>query len=319
MKLFLDIETIPSQDPALRDRLAAEIAPPANMSKPETIAKWAEEKKPALVEAALAKTSFDGALGSICAIGWAFDDDPASVIAVEDYTSLASEANLLRRFFEVIEARLSATGRHGHLTIVGHNVADFDLRFIFRRAVIHGIRPPATLPFRAKPWDPMIFDTMVAWCGTKDRVSLDKLCSVLGIANKGEELGGEDIDGSKVWEFVRAGRIAEVAIYCAGDVERAREVYKRFNFTESVGATPSPVAFIDEVANEQARPCTIETILEALKERGFPLSEVLFEIETAPSEAWADAIVKAAHPVLAPEDYAQVVGEFNSRFAVTVG
>lgn len=33
-----------------------------------------------------------------------------------------------------------------------------------------------------------------------------------------------------VWDFVRAGRIADVATYCAGDVERVRAIHKRMTF-----------------------------------------------------------------------------------------
>jgi len=52
---------------------------------------------------------------------------------------------------------------------------------------------------------------------------------VLGIDAKGSELGDE-IDGSKVWDFIREGRIADVAAYCGGDVARAREMHRRLTF-----------------------------------------------------------------------------------------
>ncbi len=51
-----------------------------------------------------------------------------------------------------------------------------------------------------------------------------KICKALGIDGKG------DIDGSKVWDYVQAGRIAEVAEYCKGDISRTLAMYKRFNF-----------------------------------------------------------------------------------------
>lgn len=70
---------------------------------------------------------------------------------------------------------------------------------------------------------------MTAWAGIGNRISLDKLCRVMGIPTKGSEIGDE-IDGSKVWDFVQAGRIADVATYCCGDVERVREIHRRMTF-----------------------------------------------------------------------------------------
>ena len=41
------------------------------------------------------------------------------------------------------------------------------------------------------------------------------------------------MDGSKVWPMVQAGQIAEVADYCAGDVERTRAMFKRMTFADT--------------------------------------------------------------------------------------
>ena len=64
------------------------------------------------------------------------------------------------------------------------------------------------------------------WAGVGNRVSLDKLCKALGLPGKGE------IDGSKVWDYVRDGRIAEVADYCADDVRKVWAVYRRMTFAK---------------------------------------------------------------------------------------
>jgi hypothetical protein len=270
MKLPVDIETIPVQSAgereeinerylahhkpraeALRGEIAA-LKPPANLKDPAKIADWEANTKPikaaaleqeALGEIAMAevkaiedwkRTSFDGALGQIVVIGYALGDGtPAAIYhdsKNEPVTSLGAEARTIRAFFDILGTKIPEKERAGIL-VVGHNVADFDLRFIWQRAVIHGIRPPHWMPWQAKPWGDHVFDTMVAWAGTKNRVSLDKLCRVLGIASKGSEIGDE-IDGSKVWEFVQAGRIAEVATYCCGDVARAREIHQRMTFGE---------------------------------------------------------------------------------------
>lgn len=36
----------------------------------------------------------------------------------------------------------------------------------------------------------------------------------------------------KVWQYIQDGKINEVAQYCAKDVERVREIYKRMTFVE---------------------------------------------------------------------------------------
>ena len=56
--------------------------------------------------------------------------------------------------------------------------------------------------------------------------SMDRLCRLLGIPGKG------DISGADVWPMVKAGKLAEVAEYCRGDVERTRALYNRMTFHE---------------------------------------------------------------------------------------
>lgn len=111
---------------------------------------------------------------------------------------------------------------------------DFDLRFLFQRTVMLRMHPSVILPYDARPGSDRIFDTMEAWSGWRNRISLDRLCKAFDIPTKGSELGGEDIDGSKVWDYIAAGRAREVAEYCKADVERVREVCKRLTFADGL-------------------------------------------------------------------------------------
>lgn len=231
-ELVIDIETIPDQTPGARERIAATIRPPANMSKPETIAKWVENDKPAAVEEAWRKTSFKGGRGQIAVLSWALDDDAPVAEYSPDW--LNSDGAILTRFFgkidDVLRKRTSA-GNSLRPIVIGFNHVAFDLRFIFQRCVVLGIRPPMWLPTNPKPWDTeTVFDTMVAWAGAREFVRMGEVCESLGIPAKGSELDGEDMDGSKVWDYVRDGRIDLVARYCNGDVERTREMYRRMTF-----------------------------------------------------------------------------------------
>lgn len=223
--IFLDIETIPAQSERLIEEIAANVKHPAQMKKADTIAKWEAEDKPTAVADALRATSFDGAYGEIILIGLSVGTGPIEVMQRE---KPGEEARVLELAFEWLEDQIGS-GQRRMIQVVGHRVADFDLRFMWQRAVIHGIQPPEWMPWLVKPWDDRIFDTMVQWTGVGKSISLDKLCSVMGVARKGTEIG-EDIDGSKVWDFWKAGRHEELVAYCAGDVSRVRELYQRMRF-----------------------------------------------------------------------------------------
>lgn len=222
MNITFDIETIPSQHPGILAEFAAAVTAPARYSKPESIAEWLRDNRDAEAEAAWLKTSFDGGLGQVVCIGFAINDGDVSVLHAPDL-SAQNEAALLERFFaELTGAHRGNSGTRPCL--IGHNSNAFDIPFLWKRAMVHGIRPPLWFPRDPKPWDESTFDTMTAWAGTKDRISMNRLCRILGIEDKG------DISGADVWPMVKAGKIAEVCEYCRGDVERTRAIYRRMTF-----------------------------------------------------------------------------------------
>jgi len=219
--ITFDIETLPSDDSGIIADIAAGIKPPGNLKKAETIEAWERDEKPAAVLEAVRKTGLDGTYGRICCIGFAVDDEPVEC-------SFGNEEDVLRNFFRWLNgaARISDYTDRQSAIFVGHNVLSFDLRFLWQRCVVNGIRPPAIIPFNAKPWDGKVFDTMTAWNPARERsISLDKLCRALGVpSSKG------DLDGSKVAEYWQAGRHQEVAAYCMADVEAVRQCHRKMVF-----------------------------------------------------------------------------------------
>ena len=248
MNLIIDIETIPAQRSDVLEEITASmqteliaaiaaIKPPGNYKKQETIDEWMATEAPkqaaalreafaADVDAAYRKTSLDGAYGQICVIGAAFGDDAPILSWRQDFTD---ERQILEDFGCVMVDQIP---RHDDFTtqIVGHNVAAFDLRFLLQRHIVNGVIPHMVIAraARAKPWESeKVYDTMVQWAGVGNRIKLDKLCKALSIPTpKG------DIDGSKVWDFVKDGQIEQVAAYCARDVEATRAAYKRMTFQD---------------------------------------------------------------------------------------
>lgn len=234
-RVYFDLETVPDMRPGAKEKFAATISPPANMSKPETIAKWEAEQRPAAIEKAWLKTSLDGGAGKVAVVGWAFDDQPTKSIYSDDWSSEAGERESIAGFFTDVAQWMDANKSAGNSVrplVIGHNHIGFDMRFLFRRCVVLRLPVPFWLPVNARPWDSdLAFDTMVAWAGPRDYVRMDVICEALGIPTKGSEFGGdEDIDGSKVWDYVKTGRISTIARYCEGDVERTRLMHKRMIF-----------------------------------------------------------------------------------------
>jgi len=236
MNVYLDIETVPTQSEfeiavmkKETDAEKAAVKAPSNYKDQVKIDEYIAAKQ-AEIEAEFdqryRKTSFDGALGQIVAISYAVDDEPVDNIYSDNWKN--NEELLISTIYRAISVRYKPS-EHRQPVFIGHNLVGFDLRFLFQRSVLLGVKPPLFVPFAAKPWDATVFDTMLEWAGHGKTVSLAKLCRVFKLDAKGAEIG-EEIDGSKVWDFVKDGRIADVAKYCGGDVERTRSIHKRLSF-----------------------------------------------------------------------------------------
>ena len=244
--IFFDIETTPDQRPGKRDayiqaardnfrapsgltkeQAAADLGlTDANeikfTSKDAMLARWVErfrdEKADEVGDAEWRKTSFDGAKGQICCIGVALDDCDPIAIASDD------EAHILRTFFALVDKHTLRSNLR-RPTFIGHNIASFDLRFIFQRAVINRVPVPVWWPRIARPWDDSINDTMLMWAGHGNRISLAHLCEALGVESN------NDTDGSMVCDMYLQGQIEKIADYCADDVRITRECWQLMTLT----------------------------------------------------------------------------------------
>lgn len=221
--IIIDIETIPTSSQEVRDYIAATIKPPKTMSVAATIEKWHKESKQGAIDELVSSTGLDGAFGHVCVIGYDLHDTgaPEAVYGL-------NEADVLSSFNKALDA--IPRNLHSATTVVGHNVSAFDLRFLWQRYVINGIRPHPIInaAAQAKSWDIKIYDTMTQFAGHGKTISLDKLCMALGIPSpKG------DMDGSMVGQAVADGRLLEVVEYCKRDVKATREVYKRMTFADA--------------------------------------------------------------------------------------
>lgn len=211
--LYFDIETIPDQSENALAKARDQVRPPNNIKKQESIDTWMAENQERAALELLAKTSLDGATGHVCTIGWASNDGE---VHVEHAESVGEEQDILTAFFRAVP-------RSG-CTLVGHNVLGFDIPFLLKRAVILGVELPSdyVFPRDPKPWSKGVFDTMTAWAGARDMISMNRLCGYLGIVGK------TDFDGSMVAEAWSEGRHMTIAEYCDDDVRRTRAIHQKF-------------------------------------------------------------------------------------------
>jgi hypothetical protein len=231
MNTYIDIETIPEQaEEEAKARIAEIIEAPAKMTTAETIANWHNGAgkyagvKDGVIEKAYRSTSFDGAKGEIASIAWAINDGEICGLT-RDYKEAGSEAVMIAAALAQMSSQLAGSTMQQPV-FIGHHVAGFDLKFLFHRCVILGIEPPFNLPFDGKHGN-QFFDNMQAWAGYRDKISQDNLCKALGIEGK-----PSDIDGSKVWDFIRAGKADKVLEYNKDDANKARQIHKRLTWVK---------------------------------------------------------------------------------------
>jgi predicted PolB exonuclease-like 3'-5' exonuclease len=199
-KLFLDIETLPAEGD--KKDLLQEI-----FEKTKDNGKNLKQS----FDSFFLQSGLDGSFGRIFCIGVAVNDESVECLS-------GDEKEILKKFWEMADdADL----------FIGHNIFDFDMRFIYQRSAILGVKPTQDLSFARYRNNP-IYDTMHEWSkwNMQDKIKLDKIAKAMGLVSSKD--GG--IDGSKVYEFYKKGKHQEIYDYCKKDVEVTRQVYKKLIF-----------------------------------------------------------------------------------------
>lgn len=222
MNCFLDIETIPAQpEESTKMQIAKTIRHPATIKKEETISDWHNGAgkyagvKDKAIDDAYRKGALDGGTGEVISVCFEIDGNNSLIYRNLDH----SEHDLVYDVFNTISRKINLKSETT-LTpyFIGQNIK-FDLKFLYRRAMILGIEIPFPLPFRGRHRTDF-FDNSAEWCEYNEYISQDKLAKCLGIEGK-----PDDIDGSKVWDFVKAGNVDRVAKYNRHDVKTVIKIY----------------------------------------------------------------------------------------------
>ncbi|MBQ8100717.1 MAG: 3'-5' exonuclease [Paludibacteraceae bacterium] len=141
----------------------------------------------------------------------------------------SDEKQLLIAFLELL-GRFMVTPYHN---LCGHNIKEFDVPYVCRRALINGLGLPDCLNVAGKkPWEVRFIDTMELWKfgDYKSFTSLKTLTALFGIPTP-----KDDIDGSEVARvYYKERDIDRISVYCQKDVVATTQVFLRLMGEECI-------------------------------------------------------------------------------------
>ncbi|MBK7468058.1 MAG: 3'-5' exonuclease [Saprospiraceae bacterium] len=133
-----------------------------------------------------------------------------------------SEAEILKTFFAIVEKHFSNPNQQG---FCGHNIREFDIPYICRRALINEVNIPEILQLASrKPWEvKYILDTLELWRfgDFKHYVSLDLLAACLNLPSSKTNMNGSQVSE----EYWKSNRIDDISAYCLEDVALTFKVF----------------------------------------------------------------------------------------------
>lgn len=210
--LFLDIETAPQETSYL------------GMDE-ETKKLWEQKTQYQRRDEVSAEDFYERAgiwaeFGKIICISVGFFNNKGDIRNFRVTSFFGEEKQILKDFSNLLNENYNLTA---HL-LCGHNIKEFDIPFIARRMIIHGIALPSKINlFGKKPWEVPHLDTLELWKfgDYKHFTSLKLLTKILGIQSP-----KDDIDGSEVARvFYIEKDIDRIVTYCEKDVIAVAQVF----------------------------------------------------------------------------------------------
>jgi hypothetical protein len=108
---------------------------------------------------------------------------------------------------------------------IGHNLAAFDIRFLWQRYKVCNVMLPVRFPLERYPKGPYVYDTMTEWSGWNGKVKQTDLELAFGFTRTDPlERGGADVGAAHA-----SGNDAAVKAHCFQDVTLLRQIYHRMN------------------------------------------------------------------------------------------
>lgn len=221
--LFLDIETVPAVGDFLT--LSDEMQH-LWVEKFEQLKKRMPEK---YTDECTAQEGFDTSAGIyaefgkiVCiSVGFCYYKDKEVFFRTKSFAG-DDEKLILTDFMDLV-ARFFVTPYHN---FCGHNIKEFDIPYICRRALVNGINLPDQLMVSGKkPWELQFLDTLDMWKfgDYKNYTSLKTLTAIFGIPTP-----KDDIDGSEVATvYYKEHNVQRISTYCQKDVLATAQVLLR--------------------------------------------------------------------------------------------
>jgi 3'-5' exonuclease len=129
------------------------------------------------------------------------------------------EKTLLVDFFDMLNTYFAKSSN----LLCGHNIKEFDIPYICRRAMVHGLVLPDILDLQGKkPRENNHIDTLELWKfgDRKNFISLDLLCRVLWVQTPKTDISGEQV--ARVYRDEKD--LPRITEYCERDVVAVGEV-----------------------------------------------------------------------------------------------
>ena len=134
------------------------------------------------------------------------------------------EKSILTEFLALIGKAFNDPAKH---SFCGHNIKEFDIPYICRRAVIHQLELPDTFQLAGKkPWEiKHLIDTLEEWKfgDFKHFISLALLAELLGIPTPKDDIDGSMV-GKVYWE---ENDVERIKVYCQKDVVTVARIYSK--------------------------------------------------------------------------------------------
>ena len=200
----IDIETYPNED--MIDRLP-EPKIDSRLKDPVKIeAAKIEAKDKQIQEMALSPL-----YGKIACVGYEKGKGNVDVAIDED------ETRIIKHFFE----HIIPLGQTGSPKIVTWNGMNFDVPFLYKRAMILGIKPTVNMSYFMKRYQVETHcDLMQVWCGWYGYEKLDNVSqAVLGY-------GKVEFDVTTIKDLMKTPEGREkISVYCKGDIKATSELF----------------------------------------------------------------------------------------------
>lgn len=157
----------------------------------------------------------------VISVWYVFNEDGVRQFRVKSF-SWDDEKKILRDFFELLNTHYSKAFHR----LCGHNIKEFDIPYICRRALVNGLSLPDIIDTAGKkPWEVNHLDTLELrkFGDRKNFTSLDLLCRILGIETPKNDISGEQV-AHVYWHDKDLERIQT---YCEKDVVATARLYMK--------------------------------------------------------------------------------------------